>query len=439
MLPRLVGLSLLWFVTSLAMAQPVLPVVRANSARIDIRDGDRLRKGEWTADPTNPLDTFCVKRSEKPKDVTLITDLESRTFTVTPGAEIDLIVLLNGKDECRTRLSMMATPARRVDGTPAGPITIPMTIVQGKPHIQGSLNNSETLDLLFDTGADTTVLYPSGQRKGAALTLDGSLLNSGTGGTVVRQTSSDNRLAIGPLRWDHEPVMLIDKQADDADGIVGYNVFEDRIVEFDFDRMVFVVHDELPSHAAAYAQTPMPYVGTLTAIDGTLSSDASRSVAPFILDTGGTSTLLGNRSLIEQGNLRASLKVLGASVSGGVGPARVRNEVLLIPSAEFAGHTLHNVPIHVPVPEGQDQVAAIASESPRGVLCMEVLSRFNLILDFRDNQAYLKPNARFDGAFELPGPGLVRIAMVGTLVAATVAIIVLVVRRRVKQDAVRAA
>ena len=430
MLTRLIALPLLCLVTTRAVAQNEPPIVHSNSRVIDIRDGDRLRKGEWIADPSNPLDTFRVQRSERPKVVTVITDVESQSFTVPPGGEIDLVILLNGKDECHTRLSMKATPAHRADGAPAGPISIPMTIVRGKPHIQGRINNSATLDLLFDTGADTTVLYPSGQRKGAALSLDGSLLNSGTGGVVVRQTSSDNRLAIGPWRWDHEPVMLIDKQADSADGIVGYNVFEDRIVELDFDRMILVVHEALPAHAATYSKARMPYLGTLTAIDGVIANGAAQSAGPFVVDTGGTGALMGNRALLDHDDVRASLRVLGKSVSGGVGPQRVRNEVLLVPRAEFAGYSLHDVPIHVPLPEGEVLAAAISSEAPRGVLCMEVLSRFNLILDYQSNEAYLKPNARYQEAFEMPGPNVAGVVIAASLGALLIATIAVIMRRR---------
>ena len=50
--------------------------------------------------------------------------------------------------------------------------------------------------LIFDTGADTTVLYPSSAKKGARLELDGTSLNFGTGGATTRGTSSDNRSGI---------------------------------------------------------------------------------------------------------------------------------------------------------------------------------------------------------------------------------------------------
>jgi hypothetical protein len=111
------------------------------------------------------------------------------------------------------------------------------------------------LDLIFDAGADINVLYPSAMDKGGRLQFDGTVSNAGTGGTTLRQTSHDNRVGTAGLRWDHEPVMYVEKQADAADGILGYRVFEDRVVEIDYDRMLMIVHDALPPHASGFAKT----------------------------------------------------------------------------------------------------------------------------------------------------------------------------------------
>lgn len=399
MIVRCIGALFLGLLPAFAWAQEKLPALRANSTAVDVRQGERLRKGEWTVDPSVPLDVYPVQRSAVPVTVTFITDVESMSFEVVPGGTVDFVVLLNGKDECRTRLVMKATSARRAQGAPSGSVTIPITIVKGKPHVQGRLNGSKPLDLLFDTGADTTVIYPSAKKRGVDLAFDGTTLNAGTGGAVTRQTSSDNRLEVGGLVWDHESVLFIEKQSDDADGIVGYNVFEDKIVELDYDRMVMVIHDEMPEYATTYTKVPMPFIGSLTAVEGALIDGTTRAVGPMVLDTGGNGALLLNRAFVDQNSLRAGLKKVGTSRSSGVGPAKISNEVFRVPTLEIAGFRMTDVPVVVPTAEDQHFVSGVATEEARGLLCMDVLGRFNTFFDYRKSEAYFKPNATFAGPF----------------------------------------
>lgn len=128
-------------------------------------------------------------------------------------------------------------------------------------------------------------------RSGVALKFDGTTTNAGTGGVTTRQTSSDNRLDVAGLRWEHEPMLFIEKQADPADGIVGYTVFQEKMVEIDFDRMLMTIHDTLPTKLDGFSKVPMPFAGTLTAVEVGLSDGKKRVAGHFALDTGGGGTM----------------------------------------------------------------------------------------------------------------------------------------------------
>ena len=402
-------LCLLGLLGSPLKAQPPLPTLRAHAPLVDIQDGDRLLKGAWHVDPRVPLDVYDVVRSAQGKRVTFISDLERLSFEVQPGGTYDFAILLDGKP-CRTRLSTRVQPYRRL-GSEGAPVSIPITMVQGKPHLQGRVNNSEPLDLILDTGADTNVLYPSALAKGAQLTFDGSVNNQGTGGRTLRQTSSDNRVGVADLRWEHEPVLFVEKQADAADGILGYTVFQDKVVELDFDQMRLLVHDRVPAHAQAFAKTAMPPAGTLLAMPVEVGIGGRREAGPLVLDTGGSGTLTVNAAFARIHGLPGDLKRLGSSVMSGVGNGVIRCEVLLLPELTLAGHTLRNVPLNVE--HAVDGVEA----APGGALFMEVLGRFNLILDFPHEEAYLLPNRRFAEPFRVrtSGPPCYMVGLVFSL------------------------
>ena len=420
-----------------ALAQQALPVLKANSAAVDVRDGDRLLKGDWIIDPTVALDIYVVRRTTEGKRVTFITDIDSMSFDVQPGHTYDFVILLNGKDACRTRISTMTQSYRRVDPSPtAGQDTIPISIRHGKLHLEGKINDSRMLDFIFDTGAEICALYPSAIPKGAKLQFDGTTNNAGTGGTTLRQTSSDNRLEIAGLRWDHEPVMYVEKQADRADGIVGYPVFEGKVVEIDFDRMVMIVHDTLPAHAAGFAKTPMPFSGSLPAVESVLVNGEKRASGLFVLDTAGGGAMVVNQAFAAAHGLHGTMKNLGTSTSRGVGSAGIRNHLLLLPQLTLAGFTLPNVPINVELPSDGNEAP------PGGVLCMEVLQRFNTILDFQRNEAYFKPNTSFNAPFKARLSGPPWSVILGIAVASVVSfagLVLLRARRRRSPEAGRPA
>jgi len=399
---------LLWVATLSPItlrAEVPLPILRAHSRQVDVQDGGHLMKGVWTVDPRVPLDVYEAQRSAEPRQVTFITDQESMSFDVQPGRTYDFIIQLDGKEACRTRISARTQPFQRTEKAPAtGPVTVPLTITRGKLHLKGRFNDSAELDLLFDTGADIQVLYPSALKKGVRLQLDGSQNNLGSGGQTMRQTSSDNRVDISGLRWEHEPVLFIEKQADQADGIIGFTLFQDKVVELDFDQMVMTIHEALPLHASGFARTAMPYSGTLTAVMTGFGLGGRQEVGPLLLDTGGNGTLTVNSAFASDHGLPGPLQNIGTSELRGVGPNTIRADLVKLPELTLAGHTLWNVPISVELP-GQGEAAP-----PGGALFLDVLSRFNLILDYPRNQAYFKPNSRFDAPFKVRSSRLPRYA-----------------------------
>lgn len=380
-------------------AQPTPPVLRAHAAAVDVRDGDRFLKGDWIIDPEAELDVYDARRSAEGKRVTFITDIDSLSFDVTPGHTYDFVVLLNDKEACPTRISTMIRGCRRRDANrTAGPDTIPVSVRHGKLHLEGRINDSRALDFIFDTGAEICALFPSAMPRGASLRLDGTTINSATGGMTTRRTSRDNRLEIAGLQWDHEPFMYVEKQADHADGIVGYTLFEDKVVEIDFARMLMIVHDTRPAHADGFARTPMPFCGALPAVESILVTGEQRVSGLFILDTAGTGAMYVNQAFATAHGLHGTMKNLGATTVRGLGSDSIRSHLLLLPQLTIAGFTIPDVPINVELPSDGNEAP------PGGVLCMEVLRRFDTILDFQRHEAYFRPNASFGAPFGARGP-----------------------------------
>lgn len=100
---RLIACLLLLPVLS-AFTQSSLPVIRATSKTVDIRDGNHLKKGYWVIMPERKPDYYFVELPEKNHKVSFVTDMDSISIDISYGKYYDFIILLNGKDSCYTLL-----------------------------------------------------------------------------------------------------------------------------------------------------------------------------------------------------------------------------------------------------------------------------------------------------------------------------------------------
>ena len=86
-------------------AQDKLPVIKASSKVVDIRDGLHFKKGYWYIMPEKNPDYYFVEIPGKDHIVSFITDQDSISFDIKYGEDYDFIILLNNKDSCHTRIA----------------------------------------------------------------------------------------------------------------------------------------------------------------------------------------------------------------------------------------------------------------------------------------------------------------------------------------------
>lgn len=85
------------------LAQKKIPIIKANSKNVDIKDDNQLRKNAWTIVPEEKLDVYKTSA----KKVTFYTDVDSISFKIDPKKQYDFIILLNGKDSARTQIKYL--------------------------------------------------------------------------------------------------------------------------------------------------------------------------------------------------------------------------------------------------------------------------------------------------------------------------------------------
>ena len=71
------------------LAQKKLPIIKATSTSVDIKDDNNLRKNAWRIVPEEKLDVYTTSA----KKVTFYTDIDSISFKIVPKKQYDFIIL----------------------------------------------------------------------------------------------------------------------------------------------------------------------------------------------------------------------------------------------------------------------------------------------------------------------------------------------------------
>ena len=399
MKPILKTFLLLIITTQLVFSQQKLPVLKTNNTLISIKEGRSYYKDVWTISPEVKLDIFVTNSFVGNKKITFYSEIDSISFSVKPNKKYNFIISLNGKDKAYTQIStdnkQKPTLApkliytRRIN-TNQLTDTIPFTIGKdNRIHLQGNVNNSDSLDFLFDTGANACVITTSLINKKVAVNIDGSQENGSTDGTSMVKTSSKNTISIGNLVWNDVPLLSIDYKTASFDLILGWVAFEDKIIEIDYDKNILVVHRNLPSLNWEYSKLQMDFLDRgVPHINCKLITNGKTSNAMCTFDLGSNGNLLIGQQFAQTNLLYDSLKIIGKTTSVGSTGNKIVNDLVILPKLKIGDYEMYQLPI------------SIKQKDPEGVSHNEnignnILKRFNTIIDFKNKFIYIKPNKLF--------------------------------------------
>jgi len=91
-------------------AQQKLPIIKATSKIVDVKDGEVYQKGIWNLSPENKPDIYFALEPVHEKTITFYTDIDSISFDIIPDSNYNFIILLNSKDTCYTQITTIKPP-----------------------------------------------------------------------------------------------------------------------------------------------------------------------------------------------------------------------------------------------------------------------------------------------------------------------------------------
>jgi hypothetical protein len=125
--------------------------------------------------------------------------------------------------------------------------TIPFTFnKQSNICVKARINDSDTLTLMFHATASGISLTQEAVDKKLTLKADKSHNVKTWGGSAEARYSEDNTFIINNLKWEKQTVYINENSGPDTDGKFGYDYFEDKILQIDYDKKWLLVHEKMP-------------------------------------------------------------------------------------------------------------------------------------------------------------------------------------------------
>ena len=392
---KTVTLLLLIFLNSLAVAQTKLRVIKATSKSIAIKDGNELDKNSWQLSPKTRPDVFTAERTRHTKYVTFYTDIDSIRVKVKPGSQYDFVILLNGRDSCYTRIESAVPPEDKRQTRLAIHDTIPFIRTSHEAiSFMAVVNETDTVMLHFDTGSWDVRLTKDAIVKKTKLLSNQPGYLSGKEAPNFSKLNKVFKVQIGKLIFNNPEFAATDQTAHDMDGHFGWNLFEGKQVEMDYDRSLMIVHSgKLIKAPKGYIKSTLEFKHSFMIIKGAMKKRSQNFSGDFLMDTGAETAIILDSAWAARADFARDLPLIKAVTLTNPRGIKFETKVVLAPTFVMNGFVLTDIPTLI---LGAGNPAGFSVNNLGG----DLLKRLNVIMDFKNDCIYWKPNRLFNMAYK---------------------------------------
>ncbi len=263
--------------------------------------------------------------------------------------------------------------------------------------IQLSVDDSEPLDFIFDTGAGLTVIDMDVAKK-LNLMFDHQELAAAAQGEIKSVAIKHSKIEFNNyvLESDIKLNAAYLKHLEisigrDIDGIIGYDLAHHHIVRLDYEKMMLEIYeDEFPKRGKVIKFKS--HLGIPT-IDATLRLNNNESVkGTFFVNTGAGTTLDFNTPFANKNDI---IHKTGEHYSYLVKDIS-NNETLhfegIVKMLEIDDFKFAELPIGI----SQVEVGIQANSHVSGIIGNKFLRKFNILFDYPHHKIYLEKSNQFD-------------------------------------------
>ncbi|MFT5570539.1 MAG: putative aspartyl protease, partial [Cyclobacteriaceae bacterium] len=176
-------------------------------------------------------------------------------------------------------------------------VSVPFEMYGDHLFIQLSVDGSEPLDFIFDTGDGLTVLDID-VAKSLSMNLDHKQQTSSAQGTITGALIKHNKVDLGGMIMESNVKIYATSLSHleisigrNVDGIIGYDLIHHHAIGLDYGSMTFNVYD-VASFPKKGTALPIKMVSGIPTIEATVTLNSGETVAgSYFVNTGAGTTL----------------------------------------------------------------------------------------------------------------------------------------------------
>jgi len=302
-------------------------------------------------------------------------------------------------------------------------LEIPFKYVSGYIIINTEINNALELSMIYDTGAEHTILFEKqltdliGLKYDKEVILKGSDLTEGIRAYISRNIS----LQIGKSPRVKRDIVVLEENflnfkeitGTNIDGILGARNFKNLIVNIDYKRQKLVIYhpEKFRRSLKNYTKVPVEILNNKPYVTANTTNSLGETYElKLLIDTGAGLTFLLNSN--EKMNINIPPNATPGSLGKGLG-GFIQGYRGKMANLEFGNFNFTNVFTHfqkVDIP-----LDSIDQSFRNGIIGNLILERFDIFINYLEETIYFKPVRKLNKPFRYNLSGLGILAFGATL------------------------
>jgi len=251
--------------------------------------------------------------------------------------------------------------------------------------VRAILNKQDTLQLMFHTAANDLTLTEEAIQKLKSIRFDNTTdsIKSWGGSANSARLSKNNSLQIAGLTWENIPIWENKNSGQHTDGKFGIDLFKNKVIEIDFDKMVISIYTRLPKINKTYQQLALVFENDEMFLEAGFTIDKIIYKNKFLVHSGYSGAVLLDDQFANGNKLGEKLKIVGEkSLKDSYGNI-LKTKKAILPVLKIGNEQLTDVPAaFFEGAIGRQKISIIGGD---------ILKRFHWIIDAQRQYVYLKP------------------------------------------------
>lgn len=263
---------------------------------------------------------------------------------------------------------------------------IPFTLTEyNNLSIKAVLNQKDTVNLMFHTAANAVTLTEEALRKITSLKFNRTdSVKSWGGNDNISRFSKSNTLQIGSLKWTNVPIWENKNSSQHTEGKFGLDLFEQKIVELNFDKNVLIIHQELPQKIKSYQKLKLNFENEMMFIEANSTNGKNSYTNKFLIHSGYAGAVLYDDKFIAENKIAQQLSITDEKQLKDSFGNILKTKKAILPTFAIGNIKLNNVSVGF--------FEGAIGRQKMSIIGGDILKRLNIIIDAKREFIYLKPS-----------------------------------------------